>query len=868
MADRAHTGPKDGEPETLPGEANPIDPSDLEEDIDEHGSIDKLIAETDQGWDIDEQVLTLQQAAAAKSSSETEPESPPVTPERPPGGFSRPPKGPPPLPRDGSPARSTRPRPKAPPPLPGSRSAEHISVRPPSEMSHPDAIVDLLTARVALLESADDRVGLARAHIELAIASEIILGDDTRATAQAEAALRVDPASPAAHAFLRRKKHARSALPEMLVHVEHELSAATSEPHQVELLAEKARLLEAIGGHGPALRATWERALAHAPRHAAALKGLESELVARALASGAAQDWEALAVHLARMADAYATDPGLAAWLHVERAQVLEKRLGRIDAARGGLERAVELDPSVGPVRDSLVRHVAAHEDWGALVRLLDEEARIETSPARCARLELDAAMIASARMGEHGQACALLERAAARAPTTHGVDRRVLDELVRLHEVEGGWTDAARARRARLRFVTDPAAIAYELRALAAVAEKAGEPENAIADVQRALALEGTDPTLVDTLDRLLAATGKHEQRIATWLQEAARTEDTPRRGRSFARAAQICEEIGRHEDAVRHLRSAWVATPGDPELLDALARLLAPTLPEPAESSARSLVELYVQAADRAPENGRKMAYLEKAALLWEELLGDPARAARAYELVLTIDPDRRSAILGLERTSARSGNGRLRSRALLDEARMATDRQAQLSLRTRAAAALAKHDPSRAARLVHDVLEADPAHAEARALETRLEEDAGRWDRAARSLRARIDHVSSSAEKVALWLALAAMQQTRLHLPLDALRSLEEARTLDPAHAVPAEEIARLLEDHGDARTLRDAIERLAANAQTPEERARHLARAAEIDELRLNEDANAVRTYQRALAEAPDDALVAERLTRVV
>ncbi|HEY8041183.1 MAG TPA: hypothetical protein VIF15_15360 [Polyangiaceae bacterium] len=732
-------------------------------------------------------------------------------------------------------------------------------------MSQPGALVDLLNARVSTLEAKDDKVGLARAHIELAIASEAILGDDARATMHAEAALKVDPTSAAAHAMLRRKKHSRAALPAMLDHLEHELLAATSEGHKVELLAEKARLLDALG---EGARATWEQALVHAPNHAAALKGLEVELVARALAGNTAPDWEALAVHLGRMADAYGSETRLAAWLHVERAQILERKLGRLDAARGALERALQLDPRVGPVRDALVRQVAAHADWGELSRLLDEEARIEGSVTRAARLELDAAAIAAMRLGDHAGACALLERAAGRAPTVPSVDRRVLDELIRLHEADGHWSEAARARRVRIRFVTDPAAIAFELRSLAAGAERDGDLETAIADVQRALAVDATDPTLIEMLDRLLASTGKHEQRIATWLQEAARTEDGPMRAKALSRAAQICDDLGRPGDAVRHLRSAWIAAPGDAEVLDSLARLLAPVLSETVDAGARSLVELYAQAAEQARDPGRKMAYLEKVALLWEELLGDPARAARAYEQVLELDADRRGALLGLERTAARLGDARTLSRALLDEARLASDGATALSLRARAASALAKTDPSRAMQLVREVLYDDPAHTAARALETRLEEDAGRWELAAKSLRARIDLTASRPEKMALWLALAQMQQGRLHKPLDAMDSLEQARALDPSHPVPPEEIARVLEDHGDAHALRDAVERLAMHAQTPEERARHLTRAAEIDELRLGDDAAALRTYQRALAEMPEDDLVAERLARVV
>ena len=80
------------------------------------------------------------------------------------------------------------------------------------------------------------------------------------------------------------------------------------------------------------------------------------------------------------------------------------------------------------------------------------------------------------------------------------------------------------------------------------------------------------------------------------------------------------------------------------------------------------RGLVDLYAQAQEHAKDPERRMAYLEKCALLWEDVIGDPRRASRAFEEILVLDPDRRVAILGLARTAARTGDGKAHARALL--------------------------------------------------------------------------------------------------------------------------------------------------------------------------------------------------------
>ncbi|HEX3770276.1 MAG TPA: hypothetical protein VHV30_05405, partial [Polyangiaceae bacterium] len=289
---------KPTELDTIPLEA--IDDIDAEVEEANHGSIDRLMAVTDQGWDVDDQVLTLQKAAAVPAPIE-----PPKIESRPPPGGRG--KGPPPLPPIPLAARN-------------SWTPEPSLVRSFGDLSDPSSLIDLLQGRAANLDAARDTVGASRIQIELAIASETILGDETRAIAHAESAAKLNPSSAAAHGLLRRLRHGRPSLPAMIAHVEREIEAATSDAHKVELLAAKATLLQALGNRAPDAVATWEQALAHAPGHAGALKGLETELAGRASAAGATRrEWEALSNHLVRMAEAYEGEAALAAWLHVER---------------------------------------------------------------------------------------------------------------------------------------------------------------------------------------------------------------------------------------------------------------------------------------------------------------------------------------------------------------------------------------------------------------------------------------------------------------------------------------------------------------------------------------------------------------------
>jgi Tfp pilus assembly protein PilF len=715
----------------------------------------------------------------------------------------------------------------------------------------------LLRARASSLGS-DDPVGRLRVHLELAHA-EIDDGlIDAARTSAKTAGAAVDHA-PAAHALLRILAVGRdpAAIDEQLRHVEHIVEHVADDLVRADFLAEKGRLLEAKTGPSVESASAYAAALALVPNHAGSLVGLEAALEATGR-------WPELAALLARVAG-LAGDSRASAWLHVERALILDRRLGDAGTARSALDRALELAPEIGAVRHAVVDHAVVHRDDARLGSLLESEAALEKDPARAAALELDGAL-AHLHAGDHARATKLLERAHGRTRTSTLVDARIADELARLLEKDARNADALRVRKAALSLISDFRTELLALRGVAAAAERAGEVTDAVLAIERARVLDGDDATLLQELDRLLVAAGRHEARAVLWLRESALADDTRSKTRALLIASDASAAAGRDMDAARHREAAWIADPAAPGVFDALAeRLAAPSSKE----AVAARVALYEKAAARSSDAGKRLHYLEKIAWLWDDVAGEPSLSAQAYEEVLAIDPKRRSAIAGLASAATRARDDRKLARALLAEADVPSDDHARDEARMRAAEALAEVEPERALALAEELTKSKPASLAMRARElvTRLHASAGRWELVAQSLASRAEAEKRPAVKLALILAEAAVHAQRLAAPLRALQTLETAQETDPGNPAIGAAIVSALEAMDDEDALRLKLEELARGAKDPESRAAYLVRAAEIAERRPGGDDDAVRLYVLAREAMPAERLVTERLRRL-
>lgn len=675
-----------------------------------------------------------------------------------------------------------------------------------------------------------------------------------------------------------RRVTRESPLPTRLSLLDKEAAITTKESDRADLHVERARLLETEKRDDlDAIIKSYESALALRPNHAEALKGLESALLrARARAQG--EPAKALDLHYAehcgRLAAAYGGEPELVASYLATRARILEER-GDAVAAEEAWAASLTADGRVGPVREAYKRHLGRRKAWVKLRDAIAEEAGREHDLARSVRLLHEAARICFERLSDVPQGITLLEHAASRSPTDPSADARVLEDLVRLLETRGDPHGAAIARRSLLAYDDDPALRAVGFRKLAADFEAIAEHDAAIAAYETARSIEPLHVPTQLALDRLYLSRGRHADRVALWLDEAARAREPQRRAAAYVRAAHVAEDsLGRPEDALEYLRAAWVSDTGNVDALDELTRLLLP----PSEMrhgigggegrSARALIELFHQAAQVSREPARKIAFLEKIAALWEDALGNPGEAAKIYERVLGIDSNRRFALLGLQRALERAGDFRALAIAIEIESDQAVDREHVAALRLRAAETWRARagDPERAIALIRRVLEDRPD--DKRALRALLEaqESASRWEEVGKTLERTIGATRGEAT-VSLWLELAEVRRKRLGQTDEAIAAWRKALEIEPTNVVATRELAHMLRLKGDWRAVAELEEKVAAAAKDARVSSRSWIRAAEVWEGRLDNDDRAQEAYAKALTARPDDLAAWDGLARI-
>jgi tetratricopeptide (TPR) repeat protein len=646
-------------------------------------------------------------------------------------------------------------------------------------------------------------------HVPLRLqAAQIALrgGDSEGARRHLEAALRLEPDSPAVAAALT-PIYAGTNDPRKQVEVlEIQLSAASDPAEQVRLLEQLAELeAEKLQAPKDALRHLGQ-ALAIEPARAKLRKAMEQ-------IAGQGEGRRDLARAYAHAAEQVA-DPKLKGQLLRRLAEIYDRELDRPAEAVVVYRALTELEPgdrALSTALEDALGRAGAHAELasaleGQLARAKGEERR--ALAARLARSRQDA--------GDPRGAAKAWRQALEEQPN----DREALKGLAAALEDKGAEPGRKEVESLcetlELLAKTAPAAAEraeYALRRAEILAERLDRPPDAAEAYLAVIDAEGLAPALA-----VRAATGLERM--------LARGQERPKVHRALAKAYAT---IGDH---------ARQAT-----MLEALAEL-----------------------AGDGSEHERARLLLD-AATLRETKLADTRGALGAAGAALRACPSHTEARDRCERLAAASGAEGELFEILTAAAARASEAGLERSLRLRAAQVAEERlgkleDAQRELERCRALVPGDP---QVLAALTRLALWAERWREAAELLSARA-LAAEPAERAALWAERGDVLLSHGEDPAGAAESFREALgTLpagvaanDPGRIELLQRLAGALDRAGDAPALEKVLEELSGLARDPAEQAKLALRRGRLLQGQLGDRKGALEHFRAALAARPGDA----------
>lgn len=399
----------------------------------------------------------------------------------------------------------------------------------------------------------------------------------------------------------------------------------------------------------------WHRLLELSPKSRSALEALSRLYRAHG-------KFRELVDVLARQISLYGDEPEKAAELAMERAQILEERLGAPADAIKALEALLrEINPNHLEAHTALRRLHEARGDFDAAVRIAEREMYLSPEAVRKVSRGLEIGFICRDRLGNPTRALQAFKRVLELDPDQEEALGAAADLLAKL----GRWKEHVAFLERLLgrlpgRDATDDPQIAEQRRELvqriaAATADKLGDPKGAfrwwrrahdeapdeqtLADVRRAGEAYGLwrelGEVLTDERKRILAAGGgipAEPERFVALSRELASLGE--RRLGDKGRALQVFGE-------------ALAASPRDASLLGELERICAELDQRPVWKQLLDAFDVSIGAASPAE---RVDLYLRRARIL-DEKINDPKGAVADVLAAFSWGPDRDDARKVLE-------------------------------------------------------------------------------------------------------------------------------------------------------------------------------------------------------------------------
>ncbi|MEI7893010.1 MAG: hypothetical protein WCI05_07960, partial [Myxococcales bacterium] len=349
---------------------------------------------------------------------------------------------------------------------------------------------------------------------------------------------------------------------------------------------------------------------------------------------------------------------------------------------------------------------------------------------------------------------------------------------------------------------------------------------------------------SLAGAVDLDRAACAELWGRLARWRRDKA--SDAP-----GAEAAFI-EALSREPDNLESLRA-----------VEALRR---------APGRERDLVDTLRTRAKLETELDVKRGLLREAKSLAESRVEDAALAEASLRDLLAEDEADLWALEELTTLRSRANDSSEVVTLLLKRAQLEVDGAKALERRHEAARVLTEKlkDTSRATSLYEEILDTEPSDPVAAASLRKLYAEAGRDKDLVRLLERLIDVATAAADRSALRLELARLQNEKFSSPEDAIDTLRALLDEESGHGQAVLALSQLFEKTGKDAELAELLKSQLGGAQERGDVATELTllvRLGEVYETRLSDSAAALESYERVLERDGSHAAALEAIARL-
>ncbi|MDW8362028.1 MAG: tetratricopeptide repeat protein [Myxococcales bacterium] len=348
----------------------------------------------------------------------------------------------------------------------------------------------------------------------------------------------------------------------------------------------------------------------------------------------------------------------------------LARRLGEPGGRVAALRELVRLQEARGVPAGSDPR-----ESWEALLALCPDDlaalealervaldrgdaALLASVDARLAAISTDPALVAAARTRQ-GEVLETIDPARALEAFDAALEAdpesiAAVHGLVRIAEALDDPVRMAEAARRQAAVARDPVEVAAALvRSARLRTDRLGDAGGALEDAARALEVHPDSADAATLLDELLSATGSWDRLADRLARAAASATTTERSAALWLRVAEIqAGPLGNVPAAIASLHRLVRAVPHH---VPALARLAELYVQDGQWNEAASLLGRVVQLSQ---DRGTLRDAHLRLASIWEQRLGDTARAMVSLQAVLSLDPAHPEALARLASVHEREG------------------------------------------------------------------------------------------------------------------------------------------------------------------------------------------------------------------